>query len=201
MSLLLTSNWSFGIGELINCIAAFLTFVAIYVSLYLAQKSKTLKLKVIGKKIIEKAMLKHQYQQLDILNNGHIKFTCTAVGYYINKKYYYNARVNFIKKLDVTLIEQKSHGKNYVTTESLILPTYVREGDIIQLGLWPAEFKFDEEKPTKKVYIFLIINGKLKKYYTGYKYGEFYNLIKDFNKISGINKSTKTENIEDDYFR
>ena len=65
MSLLLTSNWSFGIGELINCIAAFLTLVAICVSLYLAQKSKTLKLKVIGKKINEKAMLKHQYH-LDI---------------------------------------------------------------------------------------------------------------------------------------
>ena len=67
MSLLLTANWDFGISELINSIAAFLTFLAICVSLYLAQKSKTLKFKVLGKKINKVAFQKHQYQQINIL--------------------------------------------------------------------------------------------------------------------------------------
>lgn len=58
MRLLLTSNWDFGISELINSIVAFLTFLAICVSLYLAQKSKTLKFKVIGNKINKKAFQK-----------------------------------------------------------------------------------------------------------------------------------------------
>ena len=144
MHLLLTSNWDFGISELINSIVAFLTFLAICVSLYLAQKSKTLKFKVIGNKINKKAFQEHQYQQINILNNGHIKFTCTSIGYYINKKYYFVDKIRGLKKLDATIIEQTGLSKHYITTENIIFPTYVQEGDIMQTGLWPADYNFED---------------------------------------------------------
>ena len=86
---LLCNNWVFGITELISSIAAFLTFLAICVSLYLAQKSKTIKLRIIEKKIKEYTFKKSQYQQIDILNNGHTKFTCTSVGYLISRKCFF----------------------------------------------------------------------------------------------------------------
>ena len=206
MSLLLTANWDFGISELINSIAAFLTFLAICVSLYLAQKSKTLKFKVLGKKINKVAFQKHQYQQINILNNGHTKFTCTSIGYYINKKFYYVNYIQGLKKLDTTIIEQQAHSKNHITMENLILPTYVQEGDILQTGLWPADYNFEDIKKNCRVYIFILINGKIHKFYTGYKYNRFAEEIKDFNEQSLHNRenkphSIKSNGIYDDYFR
>lgn len=206
MNLLLTESWSFGMSELINSIAAFLTFVAICVSLYLAQKSKTLKFKVLGKKINKKAFQEHQYQQINILNNGHTKFTCTSIGYYINKKYYFVDYIQGLKKLDTTIIEQKAHNKHHITTENVILPTYVQEGDILQTGLWPADYNFDDIKKNCRVYIFVLINGKVHKFYTGYKYKKFAEEIKIFDEQSLYNQghklhSIKSKGINDDYFR
>lgn len=206
MNLLLTANWDFGVSELINSIAAFLTFLAICTSLYLAQKSKTLKFKVLGKKINKKAFQEHQYQQINILNNGHTKFTCTSIGYYINKRYYYVNYIQGLKKLDVTIIEQQAHGKHHTTTENLILPTYVQEGDILQVGLWPADYNFHGIKKNYRVYIFVLINGIVHKFYTGYKYKKFAEEIRFFDEQSLHNQGNKlhsinSKEINDDYFR
>lgn len=204
MSLLLNSNWSFGMSELISSIAAFLTFLAICVSLYLAQKSKTLKFKIIDKKIKINAFIEHQYQQINILNNGHTKFTCTCVGYYIDRKFYFVNYIQGMKKLDNTIIEHCGNSNTHITTEQLILPTYVQEGDILQLGLWPADYDFSEIQRNNKVYIFVIINGKIYKFYTGMRFKKFKNLIKEFKHKSLHNQGgniEKSKNLNNIYFR
>ncbi|MBR6778703.1 MAG: hypothetical protein IKM43_00915 [Clostridia bacterium] len=207
MNLLLTSSWSFGMNELINSIAALLTFVAICVSLYLAQKSKTLKFKVLGKKINKKAFQENQYQQINILNNGHTKFTITSAGYLIKRRYFFTYHVAGLKKLDSTIIEQKTHGgKNHITTETVLLPTYIQEGDLLQISLFPADYDFSEIKSKRaKVYIFIIVNGKKYKYKTKLRFNEFNSIVNAFDKKSLFHPEPKlkfkSQDIKNYYFR
>ena len=186
---------------MISSIAAFLTFLAICVSLYLAQKSKTLKFKIIDKKIKEHAFKESQYQQINILNNGHTKFTCTSVGYIIAKKFFFVEYTSGIKKLDNSIIENHTHH----TTERIILPTYIQEGDILQVGLWPADYEFSEIKKNSRVYYYIIINGKTHRFYTGMRFNKFKELSKSFSQRSLHNQgglhSIKSTDIKKIYFR
>lgn len=194
----LENNWIFGITELIALISAFLTFTAICVSLYLSQKAKTLKFKIFGFIISKDEMKRDSYQPINILNNGHIKFTCSFIGYRISKDYYYNDLTRAIKKLDNTIINGNAH----TTSENLILPTYIPEGDVLELGLFPADYSFEKYKKNYKVYIFVIINGKIYKKYTGCKFKEFSEVIVNLNKKSMHTKSNvQKKEIENNLFR
>lgn len=206
MNLLLSANWEFGITELISSISAVLTFLAICTSLYLAQKSKTLKLKILGGRINYKALLEHQYQQIEILNTGHIKFTCSCIGYQIGKNFYYNKYIDCMKKLDQTRIEKLGAGTTHITFDNLILPTYLHEGDLIQIALFPADFNFQNELKNKKVYVFAMINGKVYKKSVGIRAKKFKNYLDEngFEKTSrhsnGKN-SVNPLNIKNEYLR
>lgn len=206
MTLLLFANWEFGITELIGTISATLTLLAICTSLYLAQKSKTLKFKMLGNKVKRNAFLTNQCQQIEILNIGHIKFTCTCVGYQISNQYYFTDFICGLKKYDTPIIEKNSSGStNHITNTSLLLPTYVQEGDLLQIALFPADFNFYKIKKNHKVYIFAMINGKLYKKYTGMRLRTFKENIRAFDKRSLQNHnpifSIDGRNIKDCYLR
>jgi len=108
--------WEFGLTELIQTIATAATLLTVGVSLYLATKSKTVKYRLYRKKIDIKELKENSFQKVMLLNTGHIKFTVTRIGYYINKKYYSCLLNNFLKKLDEPKIETDKFGnkkKNY----------------------------------------------------------------------------------------
>lgn len=196
MFLCLMSNWDFGTNELISSIAALLTFTAICVSLYLSQKSKPLKFKVLYKKFNKKAFEKNFDHSIDILNNGHTKFTCSCAGYLIGKKFYFYDKVAVSKKLDNAIYEQTPFsGRSKITTDSTCLPTYVQEGDILRIRLWPTKFDFSDITKNKKVYVFLLINGKIYKYYIGINFFSFSEII----KIYMGDRNVKSKNINDYY--
>ena len=69
--MILTSNWDFGIGELIQIIAACSTLLAVIVSLYLANRARRVKKKVM---VTEDGVVR-------IVNVGDSKFTISALGY------------------------------------------------------------------------------------------------------------------------
>jgi len=190
MKLLLSVNWEFGITELISTISAVLTFLAICTSLYLAQKSKTLKLKILGSKINNQALLEYQYQQIEILNTGHIKFTCSCIGYQIGKNSYYTRYIDGMKKLDQTRIEKLGSGTTHITFDQLILPTYLHEGDLLQVALYPADFNFQNELKNKKVYVFAVINGRIYKKSVGIRAKNF----KKYLEENGFEKTSRRSN-------
>ena len=201
----LSSTWTFGTNELISIISAILTFAAICVSLYLAQKSKTLKFKIIGQKISNNPFSSNQFQQVHLLNNGHIKFTCTTIGYYINKQYYFCDFIGGIKKLDVYTKDKVSeHRTKTKTTEDVLLPSYINEGDMIAIALCPFDYDFSKISKNKKVYIFTIINGKVYKKYTGKRFLEFKKISENFTEISIFNQTKEkfqARNLNEIYFR
>lgn len=204
MSVLLNANWEFGMTELISSISALFIFLAICTSLYLAQKSKTLKFKVLGKRINKVVLQKRQSQQIEILNTGHIKFTCSCVGYVIGKNYYYTYYVGGLKKLDETRLEKLGCSITRVSTDVLILPTYIHEGDLLQVALCPADYNFTNENKNKKVYVFVVINGKIHKKYIGMKANNFRDLITGFNKTSKFNDKKNLiygKNIKNEFLR
>ncbi len=196
--------WTFGTNELIGLLSAVITFLAVCVSLFLALKSKTLKFKIINKRLLKTAFMEKQFQQIDLLNNGYIKFTCTSIGYYIDKKYYFVDFIQGIKKLDNSIIEKTETGKNHIYDENLILPTYVHEGDMLQTAICPADYNFNEIKRNKKVYVFIVINGKIYKWYIGVKFNEFNTLIGNFKQMSLYNNilhGISGRNIKEIYLR
>ena len=204
MSLLLNANWEFGISELISALSTLFTFLAICTSLYLAQKSKTLKFKIIGRKINKIVLQSQQSQQIEILNTGHIKFTFSCIGYKVGKNYYYTYYTRGLKKLDETRVEKRGNTTNHISTDILILPTYIHEGDLLQVALFPADYNFDNESKNKKVYAFMIINGKIYKRYVGMKLSTFKDFIKDFDETSMYNdkkNSIEGKNIKNEYIR
>lgn len=206
MILLLSANWAFGITELISTISAVLTFLAICTSLYLAQKSKTLKVKILGSKINNQALLENQYQRIEILNTGHIKFTCSCVGYQIGRNSYYAEYMSGTKKLDQTRIEKLGYGTSHVTQDTLILPTYLHEGDLLQVDLYPADFNFQNELKNKKVYVFAMINGKMYKKSVGIRAKKFKKYLEEngFEKTSRLSNgknSVNPLNIKNEYLR
>jgi len=151
---------------------------------------------------------KQQYQKIVVLNTGHIKFTVVSLGYYINKKYYFCYHNMFIKKLDQVRHTEKVNPSESISKSSTgqdhsLLPTYLCEGECLDLGLMPADFNFIDSKKNKKVYNFILINGKVHKFYTGLKENDFYAIKKNLQKNSLQHQASDKEarQIKDVYFR
>jgi len=200
--------WEFGLTELIQSIAALLTFLAIVTSLYLATKSKTLKFKIINEKLNKSMLIQNEYHKIVLLNNGHIQFTVVSVGYYINKKYYFCYHNMAIKKLDQvrhteTISASGNKSKSSTGQDNLLLPTYLKEGECLDLGLMPADFNFLDSKKNKKVYYYILINGKAHKIYSGMKENEFYKICKNLKKKSLQHQASNVNarSLNDVYFR
>ena len=196
MGLLLGSSaWAFGLQELIHSIVAFLTLAAIITSLYLATKSKTLRYKLYSKRLGKDYLQKKGMFKIVILNNGHIQFTITSIGFVIAKKFYYCTYNRYLKKLEEPRIEIKPNGsKTTHNADISILPAYLQEGRCLELLLYPRDYNFVDSKKNKKVYFFVMINNKIKKKYSGMRENEFYEIVKNNAKQKSHNWQAGDEN-------
>ena len=181
--------WEFGLNALIQIIAATLTLLAIITSLYLATKSKTLKYGLI-KEVAKDYLLDADkpMQKVVMFNTGHTKFTITQIGYVVANKYYFCLLSSYLKK---TNEKAKSDAHNHILkqlTEMDKLPTYLNEGECIELYLYPKSFNFVNSGKNKKVYYFVVINNKVKKFCTGLRENKFYEVVSA--------KKTKADNMQ-----
>ena len=165
--------WQFGSQELIFSISALFTLLAIITSLYLATKSRTVKHRLYCKKINTSELKEKNFQKIMLLNTGHIKFTITRIGYFIDGKYYSCLLNSFLKKLNEPIKENNVRQTAVIDTD---ISLYLQEGESIEFYLYPKSFNFTDSKKNKRVYYFIMINDKVKKTFTGLRENEFYRL-------------------------
>lgn len=140
--------WTFGTQELISLIAAFATFCAIAVSLWLALKSKTIRFKV---------YVKNKKLALIILNTGEAKFTVNGFGIKNGKKYIMNPHQRFSRMLT----NSRQITTHQSTSQEIRLGQVVMEqGDFVEMGLE----SFNYSILTKKSKFFIVVNCKVYKY-------------------------------------
>lgn len=140
--------WTFGTSELIDLITAFATFSAVAVSLFLALKSKTLKYKV---------LVNSEFAGLKIYNTGDAKFLVDAFGVIIDGKYYVNVSERFCKYL-YTPKQVSQHRTSF--QELSLGKVALDQGDVVEVAF--ENFNFNTNN--KKVYLFLLIGNRIKKY-------------------------------------
>lgn len=169
--------WEFGTQELISLIAAIATFSAIGVSLWLALKSKTVKLKV---------HVKSKILALIILNTGDTKFTINGFGVKNNGKYLMTSGQRYSKLLS---IKQQTFTGQFSNQDLNIGQVVLDQGDFVEVALE----KFDSSILTKNSKIFIVINCKL------YLFKIDYNLI-DFEQNKYKNHNYKEYTKEDVQF-
>ncbi|MDD3382452.1 MAG: hypothetical protein PHT83_03015 [Bacilli bacterium] len=143
----LIANWEFGIEEMFLGITSLLTFLAIVVSLYLANRSKRANHKIIFK----------DNGCFQIINTGDIKFTISTVGYYLKSLYYYSESQQFIKSLSRATFSPKfqSYSFQEISNSTVVL----EPGDLVETIV---NFKNDLNI-NKRITIFIIINLKIVK--------------------------------------
>lgn len=140
--------WTFGTQELISLIAAFATFCAIAVSLWLALKAKTIRFKV---------HVKNKKLALIIINTGEAKFTVNGFGVKNGKEYIMNPHQRFSKILSNT----RQISTHQSTSQEIRIGQVVMEqGDFVEVGLE----SFNYSLLTKKTKFFIVVNCKVYKY-------------------------------------
>ncbi|MCL2846064.1 MAG: hypothetical protein FWE38_00055 [Firmicutes bacterium] len=180
-----TNNWTFGTLELISLIAAVLTFSAICVSLWLATKSKTLRYRLFQKKINKVFLKENELQRIIILNTGHIKFTLSMVGYKIGKSFYFCKFNRYQKKHEHPVVSIRPNGgKHTDIMQDCILPVFAHEGDCVEMVLFPKDFDFKNTNKNKKVFYFIVINGKTRVFNSGMRENEFYEIVANLTQKS-----------------
>ena len=158
--MILTSNWDFGIGELIQVIAACCTLFAVIVSLYLANRARRVKKKVI---VTEDGVVR-------IVNVGDSKFTISALGYVIDDTLFFNENQEYIKPLS----EGREIFKNSTAHWDKYFSNVVLEpGDCVETKI--CIHKNGDPKFIKC--IFIVINYKL--YFFNYKFKKLMMISED----------------------
>ena len=145
---LITTVWQFGSTELIAAISAIATLCAVIVSLFLAFKSRTVKYKI---------KVNNKMVGLRISNTGDAKIFINAFGIYTNGKYYLNPTERFVKVLPISKKISELHSTFY---EWSLGQALIEPGDVVEVGL----VSFDYSLIKNKTYLFLLVNGKIKKY-------------------------------------
>jgi hypothetical protein len=149
--MVILSDWSFGSTECIQLVAAFATFLAIAVSLWISFRRNIIKISLIAKK---------KSGDLIISNVGKTRFTITGFGLKVNGEYYMNPYEEFRKG-----ILQNSVGLNpsgFAITSGIVV---LNPGECVTTT-------FDKSKKDliykfkKNFYLFVLVNQKLifKKY-------------------------------------
>ncbi len=145
--MILTSNWNFGISELLQTIAACSTLLAVVVSLYLANRARRIKKKVI---ITNDGRVR-------IVNVGDSKFTISALGYVINDSLYFDSYQEYIKPLS----EERQLPNNATAHCDYYFSNVVLEpGDCVEAKICMHQYG----DPLSINSVFLVINYKIYKY-------------------------------------
>lgn len=143
-----TSNWGFGTSELISLVSAVATLAAVIVSLYLANKSRTIK---------PKLKINNKMAGISIYNAGDAKFLISAFGAIIDKTIYIDNQARFCKLLSSARQIDAHRSTHFEFSFNQVL---LEPGDIVEVGL---EY-FDSNLFVKnKTYLFVAIGNKIKK--------------------------------------
>ena len=143
-----TSNWGFGTSELISLVSAVATLAAVIVSLYLANKSRTIK---------PKLKINNKMAGISVYNAGDAKFLISAFGAIIDKTIYIDNQARFCKLLSSARQIDAHRSTHFEFSFNQVL---LEPGDIVEVGL---EY-FDSNLFVKnKTYLFVVIGNKIKK--------------------------------------
>lgn len=182
----------------INGLGVIATFSAVVASLFLATKSRTIRFRLYRKRIDLKELKDKDFHKIMLLNTGHVKFTITRIGYYIDRKYYCCMLNNFLKKLDIPITDD--HNTRHNSEIDMDISTYLKEGESIEFYLYPKCFNFIDSKRNRKVFYFIMINDKIKRIYTGFRENEFYKIIAPLHYKAHLQKGDQDPKTKDDLF-
>lgn len=147
----LTANWQFGMTELIQAIAAIATLLAVLVSLYLANRARKIKKKVV---LSNDGVVR-------IVNAGDTKFTISGIGYVINDALFFNSNQKYIKPLAES--RKLSNGTS-VHWDSYLSNVVLDPGDSVETKICIHK----NGDPSKIKSVFVVINYKI--YYKKHKF-------------------------------
>lgn len=150
--MILAANWDFGMAELLQVITAIATILAVLVSLYLANRARRIKKKVL---VSDDGIIR-------IVNVGDSKFTISALGYVIGDILFINNKQKYIKPLS----ESRQLFNNNITAhwDSYFSNVVLEPGDCVETEI----FVNKNDDPTKIKSVFYVINYKI--YYQKHKF-------------------------------
>ena len=155
--MILTANWDFGITELIQVITAVCTLLAVLVSLYLANRARRIKKKVI---LSDDGIIR-------IVNVGDTKFTISAIGYVIGDNLYFNSYQKYLKPLsEERQIFSPSSKVGPAHWDSYFSNVVLEPGECVE-----TKIRIHKNGVTTSIeYIFIVFNYKI--YYYKVKYNK-----------------------------
>jgi hypothetical protein len=167
-----------------TALSAISALVASIVALYLSGSYKRIIINLTGHKINEQTFEKtgnqRIYQEITIYNASQRKIRLQDYGYTIGRKKY----TSVYYKVRYFLVKPKKIRNPKSTTivadgSSDNLPFYICAGEECSFGLFPGDYSFNKEKVYKRLYVYVKVNEKIKKYYTGLSLEKYLSLTKN----------------------
>jgi len=174
--IIIASSFSWEI--LLTILSVIGTFIASAVALYLGYGYRHIIIKISGYKIDEhtfekKGSSERNYQKITIYNASQRKVRLQEYGFFVDKEKYTPDNYRIIydlvrpikKEADFNLGRPGSH--TIYDAAYNRLPFYILDGEDCRFGLFPGDYSFDKDKMKKRLYVYVKINEKIKKYFTG----------------------------------
>jgi len=174
------------------------TFVASVIALYLGTNFKRVVVVSTGYKINSHTFNEHddgkKYQEISIYNASERKIRLQDYGYMVGNKKYTTKHNRIVHNIVRPIKEQiKSSTGNIIGTHLVVdesvtyFPFYLLDGEDCQFGLFPGDYPFNKAKSNKKLYVYVKINEKIYKYYTGLNLRKYFLLTENIQDKSPFN--------------
>ena len=169
-------------NSLLTALSVIAALVASFVALYLGNSYRRVIITIKGHKIDKQTFEKVDekiYQKIILYNASQRKIRLQDYGYMVGRKIftsgYYKIRYFLIKPKKVNDPKPKIKIDGY----SNYFPFYVCAGEECNFGLFPGDYFLNNEKGKKRLYVYVKVNEKIKRYYTGLSVEKYLLLTKD----------------------
>jgi len=190
---------SFSWDTILTILSTFGTFIAILIALYLGNSYRRVIIIPTGHKINENTFNNNEekrYHEISIYNASERKVRLQDYGYMLGQKKYttkHNRIVYDLVRPEKKEIEMPFSNKIFTRTvldkSTQHFPFYLFDGEDCRFGLFPGDYTFDESKLRRKLFVYIVINEKTYKYYTGLRLKAFLDLTVKIKDKSPFNQN------------